>query len=35
LDEMIRRWNLNIIKILVQRGKAPHSIPREELLLGM
>ncbi|KAJ7635627.1 hypothetical protein B0H17DRAFT_1107508, partial [Mycena rosella] len=32
LDEMIRRRNQGIIKILKRRGNAPHSIPREELL---
>ncbi|KAJ6479711.1 hypothetical protein C8R45DRAFT_1101158 [Mycena sanguinolenta] len=32
LDEMIRRRNVSIIKILEQKGKAPYSIPREELL---
>ncbi|KAF7341033.1 hypothetical protein MSAN_02089100 [Mycena sanguinolenta] len=34
LDEMIRRRNTSIIKILTQKGQAPHSIPREELLYG-
>ncbi|KAJ6448452.1 hypothetical protein C8R45DRAFT_850345 [Mycena sanguinolenta] len=34
LDEMIRRRNVSIIKILEQKGKAPYSIPREELLSG-
>ncbi|KAJ7702176.1 hypothetical protein B0H16DRAFT_1902481 [Mycena metata] len=32
LDEMIRRRNISIIKLLAQKGKGPHSIPREELL---
>ncbi|KAJ7167590.1 hypothetical protein C8R46DRAFT_1093498 [Mycena filopes] len=32
LDEMIRRRNISIIKSLGQKGRAPHSIPREELL---
>ncbi|KAJ7457135.1 hypothetical protein B0H11DRAFT_1738737 [Mycena galericulata] len=34
LDEMIRRRNASLIKILEQKGKAPHSIPRQELLGG-
>ncbi|KAJ7125515.1 hypothetical protein C8R43DRAFT_1090555 [Mycena crocata] len=32
LDEMVLRRNRGIIKNLKQRGQAPHSIPREELL---
>ncbi|KAF8967356.1 hypothetical protein BDZ97DRAFT_1916953 [Flammula alnicola] len=32
LDEMIKRRNRNIIKDLEKKGKAPHNIPREELL---
>ncbi|KAJ7190873.1 hypothetical protein GGX14DRAFT_579467 [Mycena pura] len=34
LDEMIRRRNISIIKVLERRGQAPHSIPREDLLDG-
>ncbi|KAJ7172783.1 hypothetical protein C8R43DRAFT_874068 [Mycena crocata] len=34
LDEMIRRRNQGIIKILKQKGRSPHLIPRAELLGG-
>ncbi|KAF7307585.1 hypothetical protein MIND_00553400 [Mycena indigotica] len=32
LDEMIRRRNIWMVKLLANRGCHPHSIPREELL---
>ncbi|KAF7292669.1 hypothetical protein MIND_01165100 [Mycena indigotica] len=32
LDEVIRRRNIWMVKLLAQRGCLPHSIPREELL---
>jgi hypothetical protein len=32
LDELIKRRNRNVIKELKRKGKAPHEIPREELL---
>lgn len=32
LDEMIKRRNRNLIKELHRKGKAPYSIPREDLL---